>query len=137
MDDTISIVVKAEDQFGTWKFSHMPGFDIGVYLNPLDHYRFGDLGLSLTATDVILTQIHWDGIENTSITTSRFREGIRYAAMNDNLVVSAEYLLDNALGKLYEAMDWDAYLNMVFGKNIKGTWEGINPLVSRLRRCAS
>lgn len=127
-----NLKVKAEHQFeGGWKFSNFPGLDLGVYINPLDHYRFGDIGFSLSATDVVPTQIHWNGVPSASITTSRLRAGVRYAALNDNLVVAAEWLLDNALGKIYQAMNWKDYLDMVMGHDTTLSWKDVTTLASR------
>ncbi len=40
---------RLQNQFGeNIAFSHVPGVDLGVYWNPIDHYRLGDLGFSLT-----------------------------------------------------------------------------------------
>jgi TolA-binding protein len=107
-----NIKLNLQDQYGTLSVSHVPGIDLGVYINPLDHYRLGDLGFSLTAQDLLPTQINWKNANDPEVVASRVRAGIRYSALNDNLVGDIEFLVDNGLGKLWEAMDWKSYINM-------------------------
>jgi tetratricopeptide (TPR) repeat protein len=103
-------------QFDQWAFGSFPGFDLGVYLNPIDHYRLGDLGFSVTFQDIVPSQIPWKdttgSINSKEITNNRFRAGIRYSLFNDNLVGDIEYVADNLLGSLYEAFKWDDYVKM-------------------------
>lgn len=131
-----NVKLRAQYQFGDWAVSHVPGIDLGVYLNPLDHYRFGDLGISICAQDIIPTQVKWDGLsdlEETAkeVTASRLRLGLRYAALNDNLVGDIEFLIDNALGKFYEAVDWKSYVDMFLGKGKNGEKTGSIPIAYR------
>lgn len=82
------------------------GLDFGVYVNPLDHYRYGDLGISLNFQDIIPARVTW---EDTSVSidqrmTTRFRGGIRYAAMNDRLVVGVETVIDNLFSFIWETL---------------------------------
>lgn len=99
-----NVKLRVQNQFGNWAVSHVPGLDLGIYLNPLDHYRFGDLGLSLCVQDLLPTQVKWEYAENPEVTINRFRAGIRYAALNDNLVGDVEFLVDNMLGKLWRVL---------------------------------
>jgi len=103
---------RLQNQFGSHKLSFFPGFDAGVYYNPIDHYIFGDLGLSLCVQDLVPTQVTWSGNATPEMTVNRFRLGVRYAQFNDNLVVAAEYLVDNLLGQLYEKLG-------TFGENYR------------------
>jgi len=77
-------------QFGT------PGFDLGLYLNPFDHYRFGDLGISLNFQDIIPSKVTWETSGGVQYATTRLRGGIRYAGLNDRLIFDAESVIDNA-----------------------------------------
>jgi tetratricopeptide (TPR) repeat protein len=113
---------RIQNQFGDVHWANIPGIDLGIYLNPLDHYRFGDLGFSLCFQDLLPSQIKWG--ETTEITSSRFRAGIRYAAFNDNLVGDVEYISDNLLGGLYEG--WDDYTDMMRGLDSLGNKIGEN-----------
>jgi tetratricopeptide (TPR) repeat protein len=82
------------------------GLDLGLYFNPLDHYRFGDLGISVTFQDLLPARVEWgegeNGVFNTM--TSRFRAGVRYAAMNDRVVLDGEFVLDNALADFHKGL---------------------------------
>jgi tetratricopeptide (TPR) repeat protein len=80
------------------KGSNWPGFDLGIYLNPLDHYRFGDLGVSLNFQDIWPAQIQWQS--SAQPTSTRLRTGLRYALWNDMLVMDFETVLDNAFADL-------------------------------------
>jgi len=101
-----------QNQFGErWGASRVPGVDIGAYYNPLDHYRFGDLGVSLCLQDLVPTQMTWKNEDNhPEVTVNRVRMGLRYAAFNDNLVFAVEYLADNMLGELFKG--WESYKQM-------------------------
>ena len=50
-----NLKLRYESEFGMgsgWGF----GADLGVYFNPMDHYRYGDLGFSLNLQDMVPTQ---------------------------------------------------------------------------------
>jgi len=113
---------RIQNQFGDIHWANSPGVDLGIYLNPLDHYRFGDLGFSLCFQDLLPSQIKWG--EYSEVTSNRFRAGIRYAAFNDNLVGDVEYISDNLLGPLYEG--WDDYADMMRGLDSLGNEIGEN-----------
>jgi TolA-binding protein len=116
-----NVKMRIQNQFDEFRVS-TPGIDLGAYYNPLDHYRFGDLGLSLSVIDLVPTQIRWmDSIQATEVTTNRFRVGIRYSVFNDNLVIGAEYLIDNLLAKLFEATNWTGYTDMFRVESIDST----------------
>ena len=126
-----NIKLRMQNQFGEgWSFSHIPGVDLGVYLNPLDHYRFGDLGLSICVQDVLPTQVNWEGIDDPEVTINRFRVGLRYAAFNDNLVGDAELLIDNLLGQIYK--NFDSYENMFQSLDSLQNKAGSIPLAYRM-----
>jgi len=76
------------------------GADVGVYVNPLDHYRYGDIGLSVNLQDIVPTQ--WFGSNNAEMGMTRLRVGARYAALNDRLIVALEGVGDNAFGFLWK-----------------------------------
>ena len=94
------------DQGNAWGV----GGDLGFYFNPMDHYRYGDLGLSLNFQDIIPTRITWgandstrtEEQQSTQVGVTRLRAGVRYSCLNDKLVVDAEAVIDNALGSLWE-----------------------------------
>ncbi|NLD93913.1 MAG: hypothetical protein GX639_14750 [Fibrobacter sp.] len=115
-----NIKYRIQNQFGDIQWANIPGIDLGIYLNPLDHYRFGDLGFSLVVQDLLPSQIKWD--EYSEVTANRFRAGIRYAVFNDNLVGDVEYISDNLLGELYSG--WDDYANMSKGLDELGRLVG-------------
>ena len=117
-------------QFGEPAFSHIPGIDLGIYLNPLDHYRFGDLGLSLMFQDLLPTQVNWDGSNNPEVTVNRVRAGIRYALFNDNLVGDVELLIDNALVGIFENIE--SYAEMFLSSDSSGVKIGSFPVAYRM-----
>ncbi len=126
-----NVKLRMQYQFGDWAVSHVPGIDLGLYFNPLDHYRFGDLGFSVSLQDILPTQVKWGEAFNhlglqreTEVTTSRLRMGIRYSALNDNLVGDVEFMIDNALGKFYDAIDWKKYVDMFKGRDSTGAKVG-------------
>ena len=87
------------------------GMDVGVYVNPFDHYRFGDLGLSICFQDFvpagIVGNIEWPSGEK-QVYTTRFRAGLRYALMNDRLIFNYEFLGDNMFASMWKnALDDD------------------------------
>lgn len=102
------------DQFSSsvssrWKVG--TGLDLGFYINPMDHYRYGDLGFSLNFQDIIPAQVTWSGTEATASPTStssdelsvtRLRAGVRYSGLNDKFVVDAEAVIDNALSSIWK-----------------------------------
>jgi len=109
--------MRTQLQFGQSAVSGVPGLDVGVYLNPIDHYHLGDLGISISLLDVMPTQTPWKaglGQETWGdaadlgklVTSSRARFGIRYSGLNDNLVASFEMILDNALQFVHDNVNW-------------------------------
>jgi TolA-binding protein len=90
------------------------GFDFGTYANIFDHYRYGDLGVSLNFQDVIPANIVWtgkntqgdytDSLEVRQLMTTRGRLGLRYAVMNDRLIFDAELVADNLLQALWKGV---------------------------------
>jgi tetratricopeptide (TPR) repeat protein len=84
----------------------VPGVDVGIYINPLDHYRFGDLGLSINLQDIVPATLAWDDSGQTSDqpATTRLRLGVRYALFNDKLVMDCEAVLDNLFIGLVDAV---------------------------------
>lgn len=115
--------MRIQNQFGEdIAFSHIPGLDLGVYLNPFDHFRFGDLGFSLCIQDILPTQIKWEGADVSEVTTNRIRAGVRYSLLNDNLVGDVEVLIDNALGGMFSG--WEDYKNMFKSKDSLGQFKG-------------
>jgi TolA-binding protein len=115
-----NLKLRSQTQFGRAAFSKVPGLDIGVYINPFDHYQWGDFGISLTAQDLLPTQTPWafdmDNIDLSAagdlITVSRGRIGLRYAGLNNNLVVSAEMIVDNAFRDIFAALNWEDFKKM-------------------------
>ncbi len=129
-----NLKIRMQNQFGDLRVSlpsqkgpGAPGLDLGVYYNPLDHYRFGDLGFSLCIVDLLPSQITWldenqQGQQYPELTVNRIRAGFRYSAFNDNLVFAGEYLVDNLLGKLFES--WDSYKQMYLAPDSLGNMIG-------------
>ena len=126
-----NVKLRSQAQFGKSAFSKVPGLDVGIYINPIDHYQFGDLGISLTAQDILPTQTPWafdlenfgSNLNNASdlITVSRGRAGLRYSGLNDNLVVSFEMLVDNAFRDIMAALPWDEFKKaLVSGGDFSG-----------------
>ena len=114
--------------------SQIPGLDIGVYVNPLDHYRFGDLGISVNLQDILPTQINWGDEASFSkeMVVNRIRAGLRYAAFNDNLVWDGEVVVDNALRDLLGAIS-ENYMNMskAYVDSLRTTLDGVFPITPR------
>jgi hypothetical protein len=80
------------------RFWGSPGIDVGVYYNPIDDYRLGNLGFSLCLQDLLPTGIFGDhALSASGVTPNRARAGIRWAGLNDNLVIDGEVVIDNAL----------------------------------------
>jgi tetratricopeptide (TPR) repeat protein len=86
------------------------GLDLGFYINPMDHYRYGDLGFSLNFQDIVPAQVTWSGTEAAAsastnaddLSVTRLRAGVRYSGLNDKFVVDAEAVVDNALVELWK-----------------------------------
>ncbi len=104
-----------QNQFtGSFAFGDNSGFgfglDLGGYVNLWDHYRFGDLGLSLTLQDIVPPRVTWQSGEGNTVVdykqllTTRFRTGLRYAVLNDRLILNGEYVLDNAFSDLWTGL---------------------------------
>jgi tetratricopeptide (TPR) repeat protein len=110
-----NLKLRNENEFGAgsgWGF----GADVGFYFNPMDHYRYGDLGLSVNFQDIIPTQVTWKGTRVTGagalldttttsanvVSVTRLRFGVRYSVLNDRLIADAEGLWDNALSGLWK-----------------------------------
>ena len=107
-----NLKLRNENEFGAgsgWGF----GADVGLYFNPMDHYRYGDLGLSINFQDIIPTQVTWKSTSTSTtgqastlstdvLSVTRLRFGVRYSGLNDNLVVDAEGLVDNAFSELWK-----------------------------------
>ncbi len=125
-----NIKYRIQDRFNEMQYASFPGLDFGIYLNPLDHYRFGDVGFSLCLQDIVPSQIKWGNTQE--ITNNRFRAGIRYAAFNDNLVGDVEYISDNLLGSIYDAMNWQDYADMFKEKNDSGKIVGESPVANHV-----
>ena len=94
------------------------GGDVGIYINPLDHYRYGDLGLSVNFQDIVPTQITWGAGdtmrvgESNQVGVTRLRGGLRYSFLNDKVVLDGEMVIDNALGMLWKGlMDTSELIN--------------------------
>jgi len=123
---------RSQTQFGNPAFSKVPGLDVGVYINPLDHYQYGDLGISFNAQDILPTQTPWQykdkddkngtvtfkPAETDLITVSRARMGVRYSGLNDNLVGSFEILIDNAFRDIFAALPWNEFRNALQSGNL-------------------
>lgn len=88
-------IQKQFDQQTNINKNFIPGLDLGIYVNPVDHYRFGDLGLSLNFQDIIPAQLEWLSGDKQTMAT-RLRLGLRYAAFNDKLIIDGEGVVDNA-----------------------------------------
>ncbi|MDR0305940.1 MAG: tetratricopeptide repeat protein [Chitinispirillales bacterium] len=110
-----NLKLRSQIQFGETSLSKVPGLDMGLYFNPIDHYRFGDLGVSIALLDIMPTQTPWNaaavaaiaGSDNDNlVTSSRARFGIRYSGLNDNLVTSFEMILDNAMQFIHDNINW-------------------------------
>ncbi|MBD3314525.1 MAG: tetratricopeptide repeat protein [Chitinivibrionales bacterium] len=90
------------------------GLDFGVYANPINHYRWGDLGFSLNFQDVKPVKLTWkhdsegeklaDSSAIEQLMTTRLRAGMRYSGMNDRIVFSFEYVLDNFMDAFWESV---------------------------------
>jgi tetratricopeptide (TPR) repeat protein len=115
-----NVKLRSQTQFGRPSFSTVPGLDVGLYINPFDHYHWGDFGISLMAQDILPTQTPWAfedvtlaDIMNPSdlITVSRGRVGLRYAGLNDNLVASFEMIVDNAFRDIFANLPWNEFKN--------------------------
>jgi len=121
-----NVKMRTQVQFGTSEISRVPGLDFGVYINPLDHYQYGDIGISFNAQDILPTQTPWAfDLENPTlsaasgdlITVSRARMGIRYSGLNDNLVASFEMLIDNAFRDIFANLPWNEFKKALMSGN--------------------
>ncbi len=123
-----NVKLRTQTQFGTNAVSKVPGLDVGVYINPLDHYQYGDIGISLNAQDILPTQTPWEfdleGNPNFTvtptdlITVSRARMGVRYSGLNDNLVASFEILIDNAFRDIFAALPWNEFRKAIMSGDV-------------------
>jgi len=124
-----NVKLRTQAQFGTNAVSKVPGLDVGVYINPFDHYQYGDLGISLNAQDILPTQTPWeyavgDGpgdfkvTPTDLITVSRARLGVRYSVFNDELVGSFEILIDNAFRDIFAALPWGEFQDAIKSGNV-------------------
>jgi TolA-binding protein len=100
-----NVKMRYENQFGSSRQLAV-GADLGVYVNPFDHYQFGDLGLSLNFQDLVPAIPIWHdtGKVSDQVGVTRIRAGIRYAGLNDKLVVDVEGIGDNVLSDLYSGL---------------------------------
>ena len=98
-----NVKLRYENQFDSTQQLAV-GLDLGVYINPFDHYRFGDLGFSLNLQDIVpsimIAKLSSQSTEQMGVT--RLRAGFRYATLNDKLVVDGELVIDNALAELWK-----------------------------------
>ncbi|HAJ79908.1 MAG TPA: hypothetical protein DCO75_09060 [Fibrobacteres bacterium] len=108
------------------------GADLGVYVNPIDHFRYGDIGLSVNFQDIIPTQVNWSdsGSDYNQVGVSRLRVGVRYSGLNDRLVVGVEGLVDNAFVSLWKSVMDDikndslnGMLKKAFRGSVHAKWE--------------
>jgi tetratricopeptide (TPR) repeat protein len=101
----VNAKVRLQDQFSDssgWKSGY--GLDLGFYFNPMDHYRFGDLGFSINFQDIVPTKLTWNGADSSELGVMRLRVGARYSGLNDRFVVDLEGVEDNAFAELYEGL---------------------------------
>jgi len=102
-----------QNQFGSNR-GYGFGMDAGVYFNPIDHYRFGDVGVSVNLQDFVPSRTSWkhDNVPSAATLkqtmTTRFRGGVRYAVFNDALIMNVEVVVDNMLADLWKAVNWIA-----------------------------
>ncbi len=97
-----------QNQFNNYSYGF--GMDFGIYANAFDHYRFGDLGVSINFQDIIPANLKWksdDGETPNQLMTTRFRGGLRYAVLNDKLILDFEIIGDN----LFQDM-WDFLIDI-------------------------
>ncbi len=120
------------------------GLDIGAYANMFDHYRFGDLGVSVNFQDIVPANLKWknpSGETASQLMTTRLRAGLRYAVMNDRLIFDSEAVIDNVFERMWDFLiditeKGDYVVDTIFDpdSNIVGfdtTYEG-DPLESYL-----
>ncbi|MFW5960780.1 MAG: tetratricopeptide repeat protein, partial [Chitinivibrionales bacterium] len=81
------------------------GLDMGVYGTVFDHYRFGDLGLSLSFIDLIPAHVEWEGSEEKQQMTTRMRAGFRYKGLNERLVIAYDVNIDNIFAGWQNILD--------------------------------
>jgi tetratricopeptide (TPR) repeat protein len=114
------------------------GADLGVYINPMDHFHYGDLGFSLNLQDIVpsLPIVHTgDMIITDQVGVTRLRAGVRYSGLNDKLVVDGEVVVDNAMSALWawklkadsilSGTSLDDQLKQAYRLSIHAKWEFI------------
>lgn len=95
-------LITGEDQ---GDLSYGFGLDIGTYANIFDHYRFGDLGVSVNFQDIVPANLKWknpNGETASQLMTTRLRAGLRYAVMNDRLIFDSEAVIDNVFERMWD-----------------------------------
>ena len=99
-----NVKLRYENKFGNGQ-DLGAGLDLGVYINPVDHYRFGDLGFSINLQDIVPAFTLWHDNDSTvsdnDVGVTRLRAGVRYAGLNDRLVIDGEAVIDNAFAQLW------------------------------------
>lgn len=84
------------------------GLDVGTYFNPIDHYRFGDLGISLALQDIVPAMVDWKVEETGEMevqqVTTRLRAGLRYAWLNDRFIWNGEMVVDNMFIDMWKSL---------------------------------
>jgi TolA-binding protein len=105
-----NLKLRSVNQFGAGRNNGF-GMDLGFYFNPLDHYRWGDLGFSLNLQDIVPTQVDWQTVSSqgfggtkNQLMVTRLRAGVRYSGWNDRIVSDGEVVVDNAFAELWEGM---------------------------------
>ncbi len=98
-----NVKVRYENKFGEGQQFAL-GADLGFYVNPFDHFHFGDLGLSINFQDIVPSLPLWkntDSLSTPDVGVTRLRAGLRYSGLNDKFVVDGEMVIDNALAELW------------------------------------
>lgn len=134
-----NVKVRMQDQFSDG-FHAGGGLDLGFYYNPVDHFRIGDIGVSLNLQDVVPVQLSWKDTSTTTAsstqqtTVTRLRVGLRYSGWNDRFVADIEGVVDNALADIWKSrMISDSILSVtqfqqltkVFRVGFNARWEFI------------
>ena len=88
-----NIKMLVQQQFGSNSLG--VGADLGAYFNPLDHYRYGDLGISINLQDIVPTSLKWKSTSSFQGLPTRGRVGVRYAGLNDKLVVGTDLVFED------------------------------------------
>ncbi len=97
-----NLKLRYENQFGNGQQVGF-GADLGAYFNPMDHFRYGDLGFSVNLQDVVPEIPIWHDSLTYQLGVTRVRAGVRYSGLNDKLVVDFEGVIDNALADVYSS----------------------------------